>query len=745
MALAINWKHRLDIMTVDDLMKMISIFKEIKPDYSGLDSETNGLHIIYNTPFLISFGFYNEKTKEGATFSYDLERSSLNKEDFFYTLYKICNKTIKTVIHNAKFDMHMLTNIGYKPLINSITDCIGYIRLAHDSIPIKHGGVNLKLKDYAKKWIDPSAKFHEQKLTNEKGLITKRYNSLLVERFKQFSNPPKQYHPKNTNPKTWTKGVLEKFFKDVLNEPEDLPDPKMTVQYYEWKNSLPDKLKNNLEKCLVHSDSIPYDILDRENITLYAHYDIIYMLEAFHQCKPILIARCQEKTLKLEEDLIEPLYEMERIGFNFNLEYAVQSKDTVKDYIRGKRSRLIQLAGQSVTVGQHKVLAEIIESEFDIDTDGTGNDKLEALILETDDPLAIEFINIIMELRTLEKWYSTYLIKWIESSQVNRRVYTTINQFAAASARVSSDFQQFPKEELKDDAGNVLFHPRKLIQATGGDFESIAYLDYSQIELRIQALYTIFVSGGDTNLCRAYMPFKCYYLDEMNNQWEFNYNNPKHLETFNQHVWLHNEDGVEWHPTDLHDKTTLEAFPGLTIEDPQFKALRKMGKSGNFCITYGGTDKTLNAQFKFGEEISKAIYNGYKKAYPHVMLYKKYVYDFLRTKPYIENLFNRRYYGINGHKGCNYLIQGSSADFLKIKIIEVTNFIKENKLKSRFQMNIHDELIFELFKNEEYILPQLKAIMENLPGTKIPIVVEVEITKTTWDEKEKYTYVATAA
>jgi DNA polymerase-1 len=123
---------------------------------------------------------------------------------------------------------------------------------------------------------------------------------------------------------------------------------------------------------------------------------------------------------------------------------------------------------------------------------------------------------LIKELRSLEKWYSTYILPTIKNAQYDGNVYTQINSSGAVSGRMSSNFQQFPKNPLKTLDGQELFHPRKAFTVKGGHYESIVYIDYDQIELVTQAHYTLLVSGGDINLCRAYMPFRCFhYLEKM--------------------------------------------------------------------------------------------------------------------------------------------------------------------------------------------------------------------------------------
>jgi len=82
----------------------------------------------------------------------------------------------------------------------------------------------------------------------------------------------------------------------------------------------------------------------------------------------------------------------------------------------------------------------------------------------------------------------------------------------------------------------------------------------------------------------------------------------------------------------------------------------------------------------------------------------------------------------------NYLIQGSCADMLKQKIVEVHKLLEP--YKSRFQMNIHDEMSFEIYDGEEFLIEKIKAIMENVPRMIVPVVAEVETTTTNWAEKD---------
>jgi DNA polymerase-1 len=679
--------YKKDIHTLMDVYNFLQLIRTVKPRFVSFDTETDGLHIIKNNPFLLVFGFVDEKNEKGYSYSLDLELSDpFLIEVTLDHLVNEFNKAEKVAAWNAKFDLHMMTNFGRPNLFeHNITDVQIYVRLAHDAIPTAYGGVPMALKAYATKYIDPTARYAEAKLTSERKTLKIKRNKKLIELLQKRTG------------KKWTQKAVHEMLSDKVLGLDSVPnDIKPIIK--EWLDTTPDP------------DN--YRNLNRENVTKYAHLDITYTLEALLLTYPVAIERGQITTITREEKLIYPLYRSERVGFAFNREYAYESKEKLKNYILQKREQLKSLAKDDITVGQHKRIKEVLEDEFDVEVDSTGSNALAHADINNDD--AQQFIDVVTELRTLEKWYSTYIIKWINEEHEGR-VYTTIHQTGAVSGRVSSDFQQFPQNPIYNDKGELLFHPRRLIKITSKEYPAIAYIDYSQIELRFQALYTVLVSGGDVNLCRAYKPFKCDFRE---GKW-----------------YLKEQPDVEWTPTDLHSLTTKTAF-GVDETHPDWKKLRKMGKQTNFACNYGSTAAGLEDALKFDKSTAQQLYNAYRKAFPGIEDYRKYVRTILSSQLYISNLFDRKYYGAGAHKASNYLVQGSSADFLKQKIIEVDEYLKN--YKTRFQMNIHDELSFEIHKDELFLIPKLKEIMERLPATEIPIVADLEITYTTWDEKKDY-------
>jgi DNA polymerase-1 len=273
-------------------------------------------------------------------------------------------------------------------------------------------------------------------------------------------------------------------------------------------------------------------------------------------------------------------------------------------------------------------------------------------------------------------------------------------------------------------------------------FVAIAYLDYSQIELRFTVQYTIAVGNPDLNLSRAYMPYKCYkevgHGDPLDMSYTyFDFNNREHIKHAYSWKWVHEEDHTPWHELDVHAATTKIAYPHIDPTSDEFKKLRgKIGKPVNFAKNFGAQFNRIKQMFPdMTDEEVKIIDEAYYKAFPGVKTYHDYCRYRAQTTTSTVNLYGFRYYGLNGHKLTNALIQGSAAFYLKKKIREVAKFLEEGKYKSRLQMTIHDEVSLELYNGEEFILEKIKAIMEEAPELQVPIVAELEITTTNWAEK----------
>lgn len=710
--------------------RMVKLFQEHQPKIGAIDTETDGLHIILSKPFVVQFGWLHPTELLGYTFAVELEQTPDLARQVINWWLEAAKSLDLHMGHNIKFDLHMLTNAGFQFHGDNLTDTMFYIRYGHDALTAANGGPPLGLKEYTTRYLDPTAKHHEKLLSKGRSALAKEYNLALKQRLAACGKPPEKYKAKS-----YTLSVIDDLFKDPVFSSQDLPD-KVREAYLDWLHlDLPLQLQKKVTS-IVTSDMIPYTWLDRQTLLDYAHKDIVYTLELWAQLDPIVKARGNEEGLRIENSLILPLFEMERVGFAADIPYLQDSKRRLKEYILQRREELLSMVEEVFTIGQHARIKTLLLG-FGVEVPSTGSEYLDQvkadLIRSGESEEAVRFIGLIQELRTLEKWYSAYITRFLRDLQDTDRLYTTINQVGTVSGRVTSDFQQFPKDPIVTADGEELFYPRKMVKTSGGGYNALVYIDYSQIELRFQALYTILVGHPDLNLCRAYMPFQC--VDEMGEL--FDCHNPSHIVRWAERWYLSEDRSVLWEPVDVHGATTTAAT-GLGPGDPEFKHLRSViGKRVNFAKNYGAKYNKIKTMFpdKTEEEV-KRIDDAYYTAFPGVKQYHEYCYASAQMCAYTPNLFGIRYYGVNGHKLINLLVQGSAAYYLKLKIRELYDYSKAHNLKTRWQMQIHDELSWERWEDETDIFYEFKRIMEDWPDALVPIVAEMDVSTTTWADKK---------
>lgn len=560
------------IETKDDLLNAINEYKK----HNGIiffDTETTGLNIKYSTPFLLPWGFF--EGNKAWIYCVDREKNPDLFAQTAMTILKLARSGSGLCGHNIKFDLHMLNNIDIKtPDDIHYIDTMLLIRLAHDALTPENGGPSLGLKEYACKYIDKSAKQHEHLVKEERTIIAKGLNKTLKDKLYKID-------------KKWTVAYIDDYFKDVLHSVDTLEEPVRSA-YLDWlTNDVPVEVARNMTTGRVESDDIPYNLLNRDETTTYAMYDILWTMEVYLQCFPVVEVRGNLNALEREEEIIPALVRMEATGFEIDGDYVRQVTKDMAEYLKQRRKELFDLVGE-ISVGQHAKIKDILITKYKLEVPGTGKEDLNRIYdeIKHKDPDAevVKFIGLVQELRTLEKWYSTYLLRFIRELDLGHtRAYTQINQVGTVSGRVTSDFQQFPKYGITKADGTDLFHPRRMVITTPG-YKGIAYLDYSQVELRLQALYTILVDSPDLNLCRAYMPYKCKHIVD-NTCEDFDYTNPEHIAHAYDWKWYYDEDlDKEWVATDVHAATTHVAFPDLDMSSDEFKKLRgKIGKRVNFA------------------------------------------------------------------------------------------------------------------------------------------------------------------
>lgn len=692
----LHQKFEYEVGVIDDLEGLTVVetaFNNDKPRVAMFDTETTGLNFMRDVPFLFVFG-WNKRV-------YAIDLLKPNAKELVlrvYDLLKTCNWVFA---HNAKYDYHMMINGGLPiPEDVNIADSQTVARLTN----FADDDLSKSLETMGQKYVDPSAKFASHVIRAKLNEINKGRRTEVKKRFKEaYGNTP--FNP------LWEayQNRVQYLRSDYDEEFQFFDTHYKEANYLDVYRSYPALMVN------------------------YAYDDIVIMLEWLGKALPILKKTSDPEltVFKREASLIGATASQERIGLKVDIQYILGARIRVVEHQKGLYERLRTITGvPGLTVGQHQKLIELFSRKYGVTL--TSVDKKNLSRVKATGEVK-EVVALIRKLRTVDKWLGTYIDGFL-NRLVDGRVYTSIDLSGAVSGRVSSDMQQMPKEPLMDGP-HELFAPRRAILADE-DYE-LYFFDYSQQELRVQAYYTLLTSTGDTQLLRAYMPFKCTSIITGD---VFDYTDPEVLKRWNSGEWVDENDNF-WQMTDVHAETTFHAFPFLNhdTKHPEFSHYRKLGKVCNFLKNYqGGVDAIID-QLDVDRDTAEALDKAYYKAFPMIREYQRWVTGQLYKHGFVQNLYGRRYFMKNStwyYKAGNYLVQGSCADMVKTVELKVDALLKGTK--SAFVLPVHDEIIVRIHKDEKHLVKQIKAIMDDVPEVPwVPMICEVEKTSTNWADKEE--------
>ena len=295
-------------------------------------------------------------------------------------------------------------------------------------------------------------------------------------------------------------------------------------------------------------------------------------------------------------------------------------------------------------------------------------------------------INLILEYRGIRKLLSTYIEPFPGYvSPVTGKIHTTFNQALTATGRLSSSKPNLQNIPIRTERGKEI---RKAF-ISGRPDGVIVSADYSQIELRIMAHLSC-----DKHLIEAFR----------NGQ-------------------------------DVHAITAAKIF-GIALEEVTPEQ-RRIAKTANFGIMYGISSFGLSQRLGISRAESKKIIEDYFTNFPSISSFIDSTLAAARENGYVETLFGRRRYlpDITSRNGTvralakrtaiNAPIQGTSADIIKLAMINVQRRLEKEDLKSRMVLQIHDELLFDAYREETEVLMRIiKEEMENVISLSIPLTVE---------------------
>lgn len=657
--------------------------------YLIFDTETTGLNIITDTPFLVQYGLVDEKLNLLSKSLFDPYNDIQERKVFEQYL-----ATVPTYVgQNLKFDLHMLINAGFAVDIlknKNFIDTAILARLVIDQDTQEDKTFSVALKKLAVRYLGINSADEERLLKLEMTRLVSEHKQKMKEYF-----------------------IAQGLWDTQLTRTEETIQLNRIYNYWNKYFHLYPHLAQARENFLIQSRMPIYK--DCENINTYALTDIVLTHGLFKLWYPKVVLLKQEEPLKKTSKAIWPLIIMERKGMTINRDQIL--KDRERLLLELENCKIIDPRnGKEISIGQHAKLKELYEYESGISlVSADKNVRNEIRHLSKSAQLADYISN-------MNKYLTTYITGMLNKATLidnEYKVFTDYNLSGTITGRLSGDFQQFPKEplELKD---GTMINIRSWFTVPSGD-KYMFYFDYSQLELRLQCEWTNIVCGKpDHNMARAFSPYDCTLIDGK--------------------YYLNEDTAVEWKPTDLHGLTTKHAFPGMDESNPDWSHYRKLGKMTNFAVNYGASAPKIQEALKVDMDTAIALVNGYKQAFPGVVSFKKWVSNRTWSADHIPNLFLRRYYSRNAHKLQNWLVQGSGADLLLLKLRELYDYI-EDKPHWNLLITVHDEIGLTCKDIPEQQLKKEVLEIQKIMSyelSAVEVIADVEYTTTTWADKEDW-------
>lgn len=391
---------------------------------------------------------------------------------------------------------------------------------------------------------------------------------------------------------------------------------------------------------------------------------------------------------KIDLPLVRVLAEMEMTGIETHKDEFDKIDKEISKRLETTTSLIYELADEEFNINSPKQLGEILFDKLKlpvIKKTKTGYSTNADVLSKLRN--VHEIIPLIEEYRQLAKLKSTYIDGLIGFIAKDGRIHSKFNQTIAATGRLSSTEPNLQNIPIKTEEGRLI---RKAFFA--GEGKKLVSADYSQIELRVLAALT-----KDDNMLDAFK-----------------------------------------HNIDIHAKTASEVF-NVDL-DKVTKRQRSDAKAVNFGIVYGISDYGLSEDLNISRAQAKEYIDGYLKSYPNIKKYMKDIVKKAKDDGYVETMFHRRRYiteisssnfnvrSFGERIALNTPIQGTAADIIKIAMINVSNRIKKECLKSKLILQIHDELIIEAFDDELEVIEEiLKEEMENAVDIGVKLLAEVEV------------------
>lgn len=383
----------------------------------------------------------------------------------------------------------------------------------------------------------------------------------------------------------------------------------------------------------------------------------------------------------IELPLALVLSDMEIEGFPLDKHELETIGETFKEKLDAITKDIYQTVGFEFNVASPKQVADTLFNKLKLEGNKNNSTSVEVLeAMKEDHPV----IKKILEHRKYAKLISTYVDALADHIHEDGKIHAMFNQALTTTGRLSSSEPNLQNISVRDEEGRLI---RKAFHYPNNEYQILS-LDYSQIELRVlaalaksQALIDVFASDRDI-----------------------------HTETAKKTLKLDREPNANE---------------------------RRKAKAVNFGIVYGISEFGLAEDLGITRLEAREIINNFYEAYPEVGEFLRDVVSSAEKNNYVKTYFNRRRYLREFHDqsyqvrefakraAMNAPIQGTAADIIKIAMINVSKMLKEMKYKSQLVLQIHDELIFKVYKDEkDNLIKDITKVMESID---FPIKLKVSI------------------
>lgn len=399
----------------------------------------------------------------------------------------------------------------------------------------------------------------------------------------------------------------------------------------------------------------------------------------------------------VEMPLVEVLGSMEYCGMAVDKDQLNELGEKFKNIITNLEEEIFELAGEEFNINSPKQLGVILFEKLELPVIkktktgySTNADVLEKLRDKH------EIIDKITEYRQIVKLNSTYVEGLTNIiNHISGRIHSSFNQTITTTGRISSTEPNLQNIPVKTEMGREI---RKVFIADGDC--KLVDADYSQVELRVLAHMS-----GDEHM----------------------------IEAFQNHI-------------DIHSKTASQIF-NVSVDEVDSKQ-RSEAKAINFGIVYGKTDFGLSQDLNIPVPKAKAYIENYFANYDKIKVFMDDAIKNATDNGYALTIFNRRRYipEINSSNfmvrnqgkrfAMNAPIQGSAADIIKIAMVNVYNRLKDEQLKSRLILQVHDELIVEAVEEEiDKVCKIVKEEMESAVNLQVHLDVDLNVGDSWYETK----------